>query len=92
VRRERYADACLPSISPANPETHLLETQEAEEVQAVLMELSPADRLLIVMKFIEGFSHEEIAGVLHSSVASSRARLLRAKKLFQERFLRRRGL
>lgn len=94
ARRERYAEerVYLQATPSDDPEMHLLVTQEAEEVQEALMALAPADRLLIVMKLIEGFSHEEIAGVLHCSVESSRARLLRAKKLFKERFLCRRGI
>lgn len=61
-------------------------TDEAERVQRALATLAPADRLLIVLKYVEGLSHEEIARVLHCSAESSRSRLTRAKKLFRERF------
>ena len=69
-----------------DPGERLLAAESAARVQRTLAQLSPADRLLIVLRFIEGLSHEEIASVLGCSVGSSRSRLLRAKKLFRERY------
>jgi len=60
----------------------------AARVQRALAALSPPDRLLIVLKYVEQFSHEQIAQVLGCSVESSRSRLLRAKRLFREHYQR----
>ena len=94
-RRRR---ACRPSTSAVDveracsnrywddPEQQCLLDEEAERVQRVLAVMAPADRLLIILKYLEGLQHEEIARVLHCSVESSRTRLTRAKKLFRARY------
>ncbi len=69
-----------------NPEQQLMALEFAAKVQKVLHELAPTDRLIIILKFVEQLSHEEIAQVLGCSAQSSRSRLLRAKKLFRERY------
>jgi RNA polymerase sigma-70 factor (ECF subfamily) len=90
-RRVRHSSA-RPEDLPArhaDPEERMLAVEAAALVQETLLEMAPADRLLIVLKCIEGFSHEEIARVLRCSVESSRARLARARRLFRERYERR---
>ena len=79
-------EGMLTSHPREDPEGRLLSREHTERVQRALAQLSPADRLLIILKFIEGLSHEEIARILHCSVESSRSRLMRAKKLFRERY------
>jgi len=71
-----------------DPVSRLIARESAERVHHALAKMATADRLLIVLKYIEGLSHEEIAGVLECSVGSSRARLVRAKRLFQELYER----
>ncbi|MDO8587284.1 MAG: sigma-70 family RNA polymerase sigma factor [Armatimonadota bacterium] len=71
-----------------SPEDSLLAADSARRVRQALSSLSPPDRLLITLKYIEGLGHEEIADVLKCSVQSSRSRLLRAKKLFREKYER----
>jgi len=92
-RRARRPELPMPEERPAtgahgDPERAMLAQEEQARVQRVLATLAPPDRLLIILKYIEGFSHEEIAQVLHCSVESSRSRLARARKLFCERFHR----
>ncbi len=60
--------------------------EAAVRVQAALAKLPPPERLLLVLKFIEELSHEEIAHILGCSVESSRSRLLRAKRRFREQY------
>jgi len=62
--------------------------EEAARVQRVLTALSPPDRLLIVLRYVEQLSHAQIAQVLGCSPESSRSRLLRAKQLFREHYHR----
>lgn len=71
-----------------DPEEQLLASESARQVQLCLEALAPADRLLLVLKFVEQLSHEEIAEVLHCSEQSSRSRLFRAKRLFKEQYER----
>ena len=66
----------------------ILQREAGERVQQVLNTLPPQDRLLMILRFVEGLSHEEIARVLGCSAVTSRTRLLRARRLFQERYQR----
>jgi RNA polymerase sigma-70 factor (ECF subfamily) len=59
---------------PAQPEASA-EGQDAIEI--ALRELSPAIRAVIVLRFIDGLSHAEIAAALGISVNASEARLSR---------------
>ena len=49
----------------------------AEAIEAALRGLSPAVRAVVVLRFIEGHSHREIADTLGISVDASEARLSR---------------
>jgi len=69
-------------------EHELLAGAEADRVQRILSLLAPQDRVVLILKYVEGFSHEEIAATLNCSSGSCRSRLHRAKKLFQEHFLK----
>ena len=51
------------------------------EVQAVVGSLKPKYRLPILLKYIEGMSYQEIAGVLQCSIGTVSSRLNRAHKL-----------
>ncbi|MHB9106173.1 MAG: RNA polymerase sigma factor [Armatimonadota bacterium] len=64
----------------------VLRREAGDQVQRVLNALPPPDRLLMVLRFVEGLSHEEIARVMGWSVENSRTRLLRARRAFRERF------
>jgi len=55
-------------------------------VQRVLNTLPPPDRLLMVLRFVEGLSHEEIARIMGWTVENSRTRLLRAKRALREQY------
>jgi RNA polymerase sigma-70 factor (ECF subfamily) len=69
-----------------DPEERLAATEAAARVQQTLDRLSPPDRLLILLKYVEDLSHEEIARALGCSVESSRSRLAHAKRLFREQY------
>jgi RNA polymerase sigma-70 factor, ECF subfamily len=57
----------------------------AEHVQAAIAELSPKLRLPILLKYIEGFSYEEIATVLDCSKGTVASRLNRGHKALARR-------
>jgi RNA polymerase sigma-70 factor (ECF subfamily) len=69
-------------------EQKIVAQDSARRVQRSLLALSPPDRLLIVLRYVEGLSHAEIARVLQCSVESSRSRLARAKRLFRQQYER----
>jgi RNA polymerase sigma-70 factor (ECF subfamily) len=69
-----------------DPQERLAAADAAARVQRTLDKLSPPDRLLILLKYVEDLSHEEIARTLQCSVQSSRSRLTRAKRLFREHY------
>jgi len=68
----------------SDPEQVVLARESAARVQQALGLLAAPDRLLILLKYVEGLSHGEIARILGCSVLSSRSRLTRAKKLFRQ--------
>jgi RNA polymerase sigma-70 factor (ECF subfamily) len=48
-------------------------------VDSLLAQLSPSDRILIVMREVEGLTMEELAGVLRINVGAVKLRLFRAR-------------
>jgi RNA polymerase sigma-70 factor (ECF subfamily) len=51
------------------------------EVQAVVASLKPKYRLPILLKYVEGMSYQEIAGILQCSIGTVSSRLNRGHKL-----------
>lgn len=60
---------------------------EAEEILALLAELPELYRLIFNLYEIEGYSHDEIAGMLHIAPGTSRSHLSRAKTLLRKAYL-----
>ncbi len=83
--QERRPLALLPDTDH-DPQQRLDAADAAARVQQTVDKLSPPDRLLILLKYVEDLSHEEIATILTCSVQSSRSRLARAKRLFREQY------
>jgi len=73
-------------ISTEDAAAQMLRREAGDRVQRALNALPPPDRLLMVLRFVEELSHEEIARVMGWSVENSRTRLLRAKRAFRERY------
>ena len=53
------------------------------ETHAAVMSLPPELRIVFTLKQVEGFSHEEIGGMLGISAGASRVRLTRAIQLLR---------
>lgn len=60
-----------------SPARSTIASDAVDAVEIALRELSPAIRTVVVLRFIEGFSHREIADTLGISVNASEARLSR---------------
>ena len=53
-------------------------------VEGLLSNLSPADRILIVMREVEGLTMEEMSGVLGVTVGAAKLRLFRARNRLRQ--------
>lgn len=58
---------------------------DAIDLEDAIAALSPQARSVLVLHEIEGFSHDEIAGMLEIAPGTSKAHLHRARKLLRER-------
>lgn len=74
------------------PEEAVLRKEWQEEIQVVLNSLSEEHRTVVVMRDIQGYSYEEIAGFLECSLGTVKSRLNRARNLLKERLLSRKDL
>jgi len=64
-------------------------TEQRELIERLLVELDETDRLMLVMKEIEGFSVEEIGEILGINVNTVKVRLFRARGKLVEVYRRR---
>ena len=53
-------------------------------MDGLLSQLSPSDRILLIMREVEGLTMEELAGVLRISVGATKVRLLRARNRLRQ--------
>jgi RNA polymerase sigma-70 factor (ECF subfamily) len=75
-------------VSPLmSPEEVLDVTVTKEKIHAVLGRLLPRYRQILVLKYIEGHSVEEISGKLALTFKSVESQLFRARKAFVELFI-----
>jgi RNA polymerase sigma-70 factor (ECF subfamily) len=62
-------------------------TLKADEILALMDQLTPIQRLVFNMHKIEGYHHDEIAGMLHIAPGTSRSHMSRAVKKLAALFL-----
>ena len=73
-------------IAPAESALHKLMRAEVEDdVQRVVAKLPPAQRVIVVLRYTEGLSYDQIAEVLGCSTGTVASRLNRAHKLLERR-------
>ena len=77
TNHEDPGDAASPVIRPRH--------DEAIDLNRAIAELSPQARAVLVLHEIEGYSHDEIADMLHIAPGTSKAHLHRARRLLRER-------
>jgi RNA polymerase sigma-70 factor (ECF subfamily) len=63
---EALTEALHSSQTPA--ETHLQETEELDELRAALSQLSEEHQTILILRFVERKSHEEVAAIMGKSV------------------------
>lgn len=77
----------LQNITVAGPEESLAEANLRDQIQTALMHLSIADRQVIVLRYYQELSTEEIAAVLGISLNAIKLRLHRARVRFKAELL-----
>ncbi len=60
---------------------------QAAHVMTVLKQMDDADREILVLHDVEGFTHQEIADMTDSKVGTLKSRLSRARRKFRQRFV-----
>jgi len=80
--RERLADAVDPADIPDDAFQQLAGVDL--DLERAIATLPPRARLVFVLHDIEGYRHEEIAGLLDVATGTSKSQLHRARKLLRE--------
>jgi RNA polymerase sigma-70 factor (ECF subfamily) len=83
-RRRRYemlaADESRAQNSPQ------LQADATLDVNQILEQLDDEDRALLILKYAEGHSHDELAEMFELSVSACKMRIARARERLQQRF------
>jgi len=77
----------IPDRNIPNPETELSQSERERQVQNLMMELKPVDRVAMVMRYWHQCSEVEIAEALDLTVSAVKSRLYRSRQAFAESWL-----
>jgi len=69
----------------------LLRAEVENDVQAIVGKLPPEQRIVVVLRYTEGLSYEEIAAILNCSKGTVASRLNRAHSVLERRLSHLRG-
>ena len=78
--------ACVPTMAPG-PENLLEQAELRAVLQELMRALSPAHRIVLVLRDVEGLAYEEIAAILGCSLGTVKSRLARAREALRREFL-----
>jgi RNA polymerase sigma-70 factor (ECF subfamily) len=67
------------------PLQDLMADERQQQVQDVVAKLAPEHRMVVVLRYTEGLSYEEIADILNCSRGTVASRLNRAHKVLERR-------
>jgi len=70
----------------------LLRAEVENDVQAIVGKLPPEQRIVVVLRYTEGLSYEEIAAILNCSKGTVASRLNRAHNVLERRLSHLRGV
>jgi RNA polymerase sigma-70 factor (ECF subfamily) len=86
-RMTPFLDGLLDAVcAPAESALHkLLRVETEQRVQDVVARLAPDHRIVIVLRYTEGLSYDEIAKILGCSPGTVASRLNRAHKILERR-------
>jgi len=77
-----------PSDDRDTPERHALRKEKQRCIQEMIRELPEDMRAAIVLRDIEGFSYDDIAGILNANVGTIKSRISRGREKLREKILR----
>lgn len=69
------------------PETAVINKEKRELILRALMELNLDQRAIIILRDIQGFSYEEISGILGISIGTVKSRISRTRKILKEKLI-----
>lgn len=82
--KTQVSDECTKTRSPLE---WMLCQERGQQVQAVMSMLDERDRQLLLLKYVDGLSYEEIGNTLGVTASSVQSRLHRARKLLRHHLL-----
>lgn len=71
------------------PEEQVVRAETRREIELALRSVSPEHRLVLLLRDVQGFSYEEIAGILNVNIGTVKSRLNRARLSLRDCILRR---
>lgn len=69
----------------ATPEEYALRQETLQYMQSLIDELKEENRIVIILRELEGYSYEEIARILNCSLGTVKSRISRARAYLKER-------
>ena len=73
----------LPDPEPG-PQEALLRREQAEQILAAMERLKPEQKEAIILRDIQGFSYEEISGMVNCSIGTVKSRINRARSRLRD--------
>ena len=89
-RKQKHEEVLLDEIPDAldesenRPDDLLIRQEQEAEFMALLNQLPPPQRSVLLLHFVEDFSLEEIAGITGAAVGTVKSRLHYAKRAFKK--------
>ncbi len=84
VNRTEISEECRKNASPLE---WMLSDERSQRVREVMQQLTDRDRQLLMLKYVEGLSYEEISQTLGVTASSVQSRLHRARKILRDQLL-----
>ena len=78
-QRDRPLAATLPSDNSLSPEEETLAKEREAQLRSALLGLRSSYREAVILRDVEGFSYEEIAGTLQISIGTVKSRISRGR-------------
>ena len=77
----------FPQGHSVGPEATVINKEKKELILRALMELKLEQRAIIILRDIQGFSYEEISGILGISIGTVKSRISRTRKTLKEKLI-----
>lgn len=84
LRRQRKWEAIGPEAAGSAETQDVAQIQEKQEVRRALATLPEGERLAVILHYVDGYSHAEIASMTEASVSAVKSRIFRARRRLRE--------